>query len=412
MKLDHQGFTMSLFDFLFRPPTKEKFAKLVLREMRRAGVEDELKYDAQNDRILRGNGNQTASIYLTNFYKEYLALPRLQRKKHLAHRALMFLNNHIDIPSGFETARLNLRPKIWVRAALEKARLQIQIDGGDSSKFEIPEYEIGSHLIASLVYDLPDTMMSINNEQLETWGVTYYEALEIAKENLEKTPSAFAQIGADCFASATGDSYDACRLLLPNLIEGFEVKGDLIAMVPNRDTLILAGSDDPESLSIMVDLTRKALEDPRPMVPIPLRLDGDAWVDWLPDKNHPHSDSFLDLARQFLHQEYADQKLMLERLHEKKTVDIFVATYNVIKKDNGQLFSYAVWANGARTLLPKTEWVMFLRGKDDLASVVGWDKAEQIVGRLMKPTDHYPIRVLVDEFPDDAELANLGKTEP
>lgn len=67
-------------------------------------------------------------------------------------------------------------------------------------------------MVASLVYDLPETMRSISKEDLSNWGVTYYEALEIARENLEQTPYVIAQIGEGCYASSTGDNYDACRL--------------------------------------------------------------------------------------------------------------------------------------------------------------------------------------------------------
>ena len=81
-----------------------------------------------------------------------------------------------DMPDDFDTARSHLRPKIYARSALEKSRLQLQIDGNDPDKCDIPEYEIGSHLTASLVYDLPDSMRSIGKDSLDEWGVTYYEA--------------------------------------------------------------------------------------------------------------------------------------------------------------------------------------------------------------------------------------------
>src|SRR6202011_4912262 len=119
---------------------------------------------------------------------------------------------------------------------------------------EIPEYEVGSHLVASLAYDLPQAMVSVSKERLEKWGVTYYEALEIARENLEQTPFTYAEIGKGCYAFATGDSYDACRLLLPSRVEQLRVTGDLIAMVPNRDSLLVTGSDDAQGLKIMVEL--------------------------------------------------------------------------------------------------------------------------------------------------------------
>jgi hypothetical protein len=55
---------------------------------------------------------------------------------------------------------------------------------------------------------------------------------------------------------------------------------------------------------------------------------------------------------------------------------------------------------------------MFFRGKGDVPAVARWEKAEQRVGHLMKPTDYYPRRVLVEQFPSEQELTALGKAEP
>src|SRR5947209_12413605 len=104
-------------------------------------------------------------------------------------------------------------------------------------------------------------MVSISNQQLRDWGISYYEALEIARANLEQTPSTYAKIGEGCYAFATGDSYDACRLLLPSRMAELRVTGEMVAMVPNRDTLLVAGTEDDLSLKIMADLAEKALED-------------------------------------------------------------------------------------------------------------------------------------------------------
>src|SRR5262249_55825187 len=173
---------------------------------------------------------------------------------------------------------------------------------------------------------------SVSREQLEKWGVSYYEALEIARENLEQEQFSFAQIGQGCYVSSNGDSYDSSRLLLPNLIERFQVEGDLIAMVPNRDNLFIAGSDDEQSLKIMLDLADKVLKNPRPMVPIPVRLDGDDWVDWMPSRGHPLAPRFEELARRFLYEEYSDQQDLLNKLHEQKEIDLYIASFSAVKK--------------------------------------------------------------------------------
>lgn len=403
---------MGFLDFFSRNPTAKGFAQLFIREMRRSGITEKLLYDEPNARIIRGVGPDAASIHLGNFYQEHLTLPRGQRQAHLA-RCIRAMHAPDTLPEDFETARGNLRPKIWARASLEKSRLQVQLDGGDPGKFDIPEYEIGSHLIASLVYDFPDSMRTISHEDLQTWGVTYYEALEIARENLAATPCAVAEIGDGTYCFATGDNYDSCRLLVPDILERCEVAGNLVAVIPNRDMLLVTGTDDEEGLTVVQKLATSGNEQPRPLVALPIRLDGDAWIDWFPERRHPAFNGFQELALQYLQQEYGEQQELLNRLHQQNGTDIFVATFAVVQKDDGKLLTQSAWTQGIEILLPRTEWITFVApadGKYTPVAIASWERAEQIVGRLMMPTNHYPPRVHVTGFPTVDELAELGMT--
>lgn len=401
---------MGLLDFLFPPPPIDRFAQLFIQELRRAGITTELTYDKANGRIIRGKVEDASSIHLANFHQQYLSVPRRFRNRTLTE----FVQGMIlpdELPQDFDEARGNLRPKVWARAALEKSRLQIQIDTGDADKMDIPEYEIGSHLVASLVYDFPNSMRSISKDDLNKWGTTYYEALEIARENLDAVAITFAKIGDGCYASATGDSYDACRLLVPSLLERFDVKGDLVAMVPNRDTLLVCGAADDESLKIVLDLATKASEEARPLVPIPVCFAGGEWVDWLPPSGHPTYRGFRELAMRFTYQEYAEQKVLLEQIHEKDGTELFVASYMVVEKEDGTVLSHSVWTKGVNTLLPRTEWIIFGSVDEEdkgTAAIASWDRAVEILGPLMEPTNLYPERVRVMGYPTPKQLSDLG----
>lgn len=405
--LTHTGFTpfaesssMGLLDFLFRPPTIDQFAQMFMKEMRRAGATEELKFDKENGRIVRGSGPDTASVNLLNFYKEFLSLPRQKRRKHVADRARVMTAFPDELPDDFEAARPHLRPKVWPRAGLAMSRIQSQIDGGTKG-IDIPEYEVGSHLIASLVYDLPLSMRSLSGTDLEKWGITYYEALEIARDNLLETVGKFGQVSEGCYVSMTGDSYDASRLLVPSVIERFEVKGDPVAMIPNRDTLLITGTDDEQGLKIMLDLTKQAMGQTRPYVNIPIRLDDGDWVDWTPPSDHPLFGDFRELALQYLAQQYADQEQLLNQLHQKDGLDIFVASYTLIQKA-GRLLSYGSWARDVDTLLPKADYVIFGSTDEGISAIASWEKAQQVAGHLMKPTDLYPERVRMFSLRQDA----------
>src|SRR5690606_34062769 len=118
----------------------------------------------------------------------------------------------------------------------------------------------------------------------ENWGVSFYEALEAAQRNLEQMGKiAFAQIGEGLFASATGDNYDASRLVLLELVRRFPLRGTPIAMVPNRDTLLLTGEDDVQGLEMLAKIAADSLNQPRPISTIAIRLEGDQWRSWLPE---------------------------------------------------------------------------------------------------------------------------------
>ncbi|HND54350.1 MAG TPA: DUF1444 family protein [Pirellulaceae bacterium] len=400
---------MGFLDFFFRPPSIERFAEQFMAELRKVGVQGPMAYDKANERIVIGGPKGANTIYLGAFYREHIRLPRRDRKKHLEQRARTMLVDENLIPEDLDEAREHLRPKIWVRAALEKAQLQVRLDGGDTTRFNIPEFEIGSHLVASLVYDLPDKMVSVSQDQLQRWGLTYYEAIEIACENLEQAGSTFAQIGDGFYAATTGDNYDACRLLLPGLIDRFEVQGELIAMTPNRDSLLITGADDDQGLELMLELTEKALEEPRPMAPIPLHRVDDDWVDWQPSDGHPLADRFRELRLRFLSQEYAEQRELLVALYEKQNTPRVIAPFKVAKHPDRGLFSYCVWIADVPMLLPTTDWIYFTRGdSSEILASARWHRVAQQLGQLLQPTELYPELHYVDSFPTDEQLKQLS----
>jgi hypothetical protein len=277
----------------------------------------------------------------------------------------------------------------------------------------MPQYEVGSHLLASICYDLPRSVRSISPEELKAWGASYYESLEIARQNLTEAGFSYAKVGDGLYISATGDSYDASRILLTEFIRSLEVKGEHIAMVPNRDMLLVTGADDDEGLEAMVTLAEQAAENPRPLCSTPLVLDGDQWNDWMPSRGHQLFDRFRLLELKFLYQEYGQQKELLDKLYQQQGIDRFVATFAAAsdKAGDNDVFSYCVWSEGIETLLPQTERVMFYRpdAAEELAASAPWSRVQKVVGHLMSEVDLYPRRFLVTGFPNADQLAQLDR---
>jgi hypothetical protein len=280
---------------------------------------------------------------------------------------------------------------------------------------ELPGYAhrlVTEHLALGLVHDRPDSVAEMPLDQFAAWGVSIDEAFQIAEENLENiSPRPFDRIGAGVFVSPYRDNHDASRIILKDQIRSLRVRGSPVVMVPNRDTLIITGADDPDGLLLMARITEQALDEPRPMTGIPAWLDEDTWRPFVPDEDHPLFVRFGRLRVMSLASDYAAQKELLEALNEKNDEDVFVATFTVVEHtETGHLKSYSTWAREVPTILPRTDDVMFIDtdtpGEPEVIRV-SWERAEGAFKHLMEALDMYPPRYRVNEFPTRQEIDAL-----
>lgn len=397
---------MSLMGKLFGPPSRDRFAEQVIKALRAAGDRREVKYDAENFRLLfSSDGAGAGTSHLTNLYLEHCTIPRGRRKRHLSHVVRGLLTYLKEVPEDLDAARPDLRPAVRTRCYLELMRLHSEIDGHDPP--DIPHELIGSHLVAMLVYDLPESMQSISRETLDAWDISFYEAMEIARGNLREVEFAMAGIGDALYASMSGDNYDASRLLLPELFERLELQGPPLAIVANRDALLITGRDDETGVGMLAELAEKALDAPRPMSGIPVIQEGGEWVTWTPGPDHPHAAAYRLLEIKTRSGEYGDQQPLLQELFEKRGDSVFVASYSAVEAEGGGVFSYSVWSEGVDTALPVTDTLMFYRPEQDEHLAVPWSRAAPIAGALLQPLDVYPPRFRAREFPSESQLRDL-----
>ena len=394
--------------FSFGKPSKSKFASQLKNAIGEL-TGQEYRYDADNFMLLQKDGDN--NVNLTNLYKEHCSLSSAERKENIKRLASIFGDSVEELPENFEEAKQNLRPKIWNRSTFEFMELKRQINGGEAA--DLPLYPLGSHLYSSLVYDTDNAMRTVSNENMRKWGTTYFEALEIACERLHDTTMVMTKIGDGFHSSVSGDNYDSSRILLVNRNREFDVDGDYISTIPHRDVMYLTGSEDQDSLSKLFELTAKATEEElRPLSPLPLRLVDGQWEDWVPPRNHALRSKYDEMELRFLSELYGDQKELLDVLNEQRGVDIFVASFSAIKKDDTeQILSYCVWSRGVPSLLPKTQFVVFV---DDSGVIAAgeWHHVADVVQPLMfKDESFYPTRFKVDDFPSAEQLSAIGIAE-
>jgi hypothetical protein len=319
--------------------------------------------------------------------------------------------HHKGVPEKFEDVHPDLLPVVRGRRYYEVMRLQLRADGMPDAG--CPYRTIAEHLAVGLGYDLPESIIQVREDNLTRWGVTFEQALQAACDNLRIiSQEPLAEVGPGVWRSPWRDNHDAARLVLLDYLRRHEVRGDPVVVLPNRDTLLLAGSADDDALVRMGRLTEEAVEQSRFVSGVAVRLEGDAWVPYLPEPGHPAHELFRGNATRSMARDYATQKDALETLYEKTEEDVFVATCSVmVKKETGEVRSYGVWSEGVDSLLPRTDIVALFRPTDeDKGEVIGlipWEKVWEIAGHLLERVDIYPERYRARQFPNEEQLAAL-----
>ena len=392
------------------PPSQKEFASLVVDRLREAGVPGDIVYDPDKFQVTvasEGNG-KTAVLHLGNGYRDYCSISEEDRPEALRRYLGAILDAYKTTPEDFADVQSNLLPAVRARSYYELSRLETVIGGNDTAYW--PYQLVGDDLGLGLVYDLPNTMRSIINTELEGWGITLDEGLAVARQNLSQLQPEITVLneGEGVYVFATNDGYDSSRLILLDLIRQFQVKGEYIAMVPRLESLIVTGSEDEPGLKAMVALAKDALQKERRLSGIAHRLKGDSWVSWMPAPDHPLHDAFRLLRLYTFDFDYAEQTKLLETFQEKTGADAFVAPFTLIRHDEtGQHMTYCTWQQGVRSLLPRTERIV-LGANNRPQVLVSWEKVVEVAGDLLRPVSIYPERYLVEGFPTAEQLAAMG----
>lgn len=224
-------------------------------------------------------------------------------------------------------------------------------------------------LVELLVVDRPASMAIVTPAKVELWGVPESEVRRSAHENAEafrNTPleQYLDRFGGIFTVAETGpnDAYASSRLLLPGWLASMngKVPGRPLAIVPDRGTLYVAGDADPEAGIWLGETAQREWQaSTRALSPVVYTVDDAGSV--VPYRR-PESDSLGRLLRRgeglLLAKEYAEQKQLLEEIHERDGTDLFVATATLVEREDGCVRSYCVWTDGVETLLPRTDAVI------------------------------------------------------
>ena len=408
---------MKWWERLMEQPKRDRFAQRVMEALRAAGETGTLRYDPDKFQVVldpEGSSSGQVQMNLSNLYAEYRGASRSGRRAVI--ERFIRAARQMEIPTGLAQVREHLVPRVRTRCyySMLKARFEFQ----DAPPRPMVYRPLGEHLAVGLAVDQKDGIMEVFGDMLEEWGLGVEEAFGLARDNLRRmSAGGLRSLAPGLYFSPWCDNHDASRLVLDDLVRDCEVKGDYVAVVPNRDTLLVTGTDDADGLQAMLQVTEGVLRDkPRPMSGIPVRLRRGVWEPYAPDDFHPELGQYRFIRLQSQAQDYGEQKELLDQLHAKREKDVFVASYSVIQnKQTGALCSYCVWADGVDALLPRADRLFFMRMKEDgegaIAANAGWEHVCEVIGDRMKATEDYPPRFLVESFPTEDELEKIGMDE-
>lgn len=375
-----------------------------MQAARERGVDGPMEFDAQNFRIVLGKNDV---VNLHNFYHDYCQAPRAGRDEVVAKYSHLFVRS--DIPDAFDAARRNVLPVLRTRAFLQAARFAPLLDAGvKETRFAMADFSDDTALL--LAYDTEHLTRVLGMEQLATWGVSLEEATAVALDNLrDLAAEKFIQISPTQFASDWNDAYDSSRLLLADLAH--RVAGPrAVAMIPTRGRMLLSAARGKADLLALLQNAKAAIDQEGRRVSTLMY----EFVDGRPVPFRPEDEEvaclLADLQRIALQEDYAEQKQLLEQVHEKQGVDVFVATYMLYKGEDQGVFSVATWTEDVDALLPRADKLAFVEmndaGETRSAGVLEWERVEAAAGHLMQlDPELYPPRYRVKQFPD---LASLG----
>jgi len=391
-------------------PSPTRFAQKMIRGLRASGLRGPVKYNPDGNRLLL-DGDADRVMYLDNAYSEFCAAPLRRRRQVFQNYLRAFTQTPPTPPDDYAEAKPNILPRIRDRFYYEEIRLRFRVDG--ANLLEIPTRPIAGQLAVELVYDFPDSVGTITQAQLDKWGVTFDEAMAVARDNMWRISNQpFGQPAPGFHVSPWHDNHDASRLLLHDLVWQLKVNGDHVAIAPTRDVLLVTGSNDVVGLRRMLSMAEAAFQDTRANLAGAVRLRGSTWEPLDLPPEHPVYLGQKNFDAQIWAVAYERQKGLLEAQHAKSGQDVFVASVILTEEaDTGRYLSMATWTKGVETLLPRVDRIFFVdmdepESQRDVRSVA-WDDAVRDFRSLMTPMGLYPERWRVREFPTPEQLRAL-----
>lgn len=399
-----------MFDF-FKNPSREKFAKMVQDRIRARTGQRDLRFDPAEFSIQCGSQR----IFLQNLYTDYCGKQGKDREV-VIENIVGLVKLGLDAEPSFEEVAPNLVAVVRERLLVSLAGVNWGVNTTGDQKAPPPASEpVSRWFLRTLVIDAPTHMAYVNEALLRRWNLTFDEAWALALANLRAATVPKFEAAGNVYIGKWGDSYDASRVLVPGIFDDLPILGSAVVALPNRDTLLVADSDDPAAVQAMLERAEQIVTTcSRPQNIAPLVIRDGRIHDYDVPTTSPAS---VAVSRACAHAwlgAYGEQKAVLDKVYERSGKDIHVGEHTLNRyTGNGaeEYRSYCVWARDVATLLPVADEVIFydplVPGEDKSVARVPWERVRGLLEDLMLDTTMYPPRYYVSKFPSPGQLAEL-----
>lgn len=394
----------------FGAPTLEQLMDDLCLQLERLGWKD-IHADLARAGIDASRHGRRSHFAVADLLVQYQRADRRDRRELIRRFAGAAPAQADPVPSDYAQARPMLMPLVRTLADVGLARLKAQslLRGMQAFRPMLWRPFIGE-LVLALGCDLPGEALAwVPEDRLAQWGRSFEQVWADALLNLRALPEqpGWTQIAHGVWAGDWADGFQSSRMLLPDLIHRLGVP-EPVAMVPFRNTLLVASANDPHGVRRMGEaVAQVAPAAPGWMSFEPMRLRQRDWA----AHEVPADDRafFTGLREQGRMVSYRDQKALIDSQAKADAAPPHVAEYHHVQHDaDDAMHSVALWREGVDSLLPVTDWLALLPADESRDPILArWRDVHDVAGGLLESTDHLPPRVRVRGFPSVDEERDL-----
>jgi hypothetical protein len=399
---------MGILD-LFRGSKSARIARKVMAEMRTLGETRRMEFHESNGSIviLDENGKQAATWSLGNLRHELDRAPESQ------HDGIYqrYLDGFKALTTDDERPYSQVRPalRILLKDASYPAYIDVlnRVEHGAKGITRLVWRPVAADVIACCVEETESSLSFVNESALERWGVAAEQVLDDAFANMQALPVEFGVGEIATFVNAA-DSFIAARLVCDAAVRQLPLKGRPVAVVPDRDTLFMVGSEDEEGIAALARLNARQFEDAnRHISGRPLVLSESGWQEFVPPESSRVA--FGNVIRRFDASFWSDYQKLLEKDLEARGEDIFVAEMALYEdNETGAYFTSLAWTRDVDSILPVVERVNFFDSIDESIRYASWPDVLRVMGGVMTRLDGAPMRYRVKGFPTPEQFLAMG----